>query len=85
MDALIYKITACVVDFSSMFCMQVELSLNFRDVGREKNVAMLIPPYKYFSWSGQWRKERDGENENAPKGMGKSESGCFGGGSFWGG
>ena len=28
-------------------------------------------------WSGQWRKERDAENENAPKGMGKSECGCL--------
>ena len=55
--------------------MQVELSLKFRDVGREENVAMIIPPCKHFSWSGQWRKERDAENENAPKGMGKSESG----------
>lgn len=29
----------------SVCCMQVGVSLNFKDVGRGENVAMLIPPY----------------------------------------
>ena len=40
--------------------MQVGLSLNFKDVGRGENVAMLIPPYFY---SGQ----RNGGKNGMPR------------------